>query len=671
MKKSLLVILFVSFGINSYAQDYKFGKVSKEELKETVYPQDSSANAAYLYSKRNTSFKYIQGQGFSVETEIHERIKIYNSEGFDWGTVEISLFQSGGNDEKVTGLKATTYTLEDGKIIETDLDKHDVFLEEKNKYWKENKFTMPNLSDGCVVEWTYKIKSPFSSIDDVQFQHEIPVKKSIVSIEIPEYYIYNKRTKGYLPITPKVETGNGEIRLNFKERTGGSYTPVSTSYTQEKIGYRTKTDVYDLKDIPALIEEPYSNNIENYLSGIEYELTAINWPDEPIKYYSKTWEDVTKTIYSDSDFSSQISKTNHFDQDLNTILSGAKTDSEKLVLIFEFVKQKIKWNKIYGYSTDLGTSKAYKDGVGNDADINLNLISMLDYAGLKAYPVLVSTRSNGMPLFPTVSGFNFVIAAVKINGSFVLLDATNQYSTPNILPLRDLNWKGRVISDHGVSEEIDLTPTTHSGTISQIMISINEDTEVEGVFRKTYTNLSALNYRNEYGSVKDEDIVTKIENNGIEIDDFRIDHKKDCYKPLVESGKFYSESMLDVVGNKIYVKPLLFNSLTENPFKLDKREYPVDFGVPMSEKNSIQITIPEGYTVVSYPEAIGIGLPNEYGVYIFKISIKGNMVQVVSQLEINSAIIPQQDYGPLKEFFNQIVAKNTELIVLEKKTGTP
>ena len=56
MKKVLLTMLALAFIQISYSQDFKFGKVSKEELQEKFYPLDSTANAAYLYKKRSTSY---------------------------------------------------------------------------------------------------------------------------------------------------------------------------------------------------------------------------------------------------------------------------------------------------------------------------------------------------------------------------------------------------------------------------------------------------------------------------------------------------------------------------------------------------------------------------------------------------------------------------------------
>ena len=86
---------------------------------------------------------------------------------------------------------------------------------------------------------------------------------------------------------------------------------------------------------------------------------------------------------------------------------------------------------------------------------------MLRYAGLTANPVLVSTRSNGIAIFPNRTAFNYVIAAVETPNGNILLDASDKFSTPNVLPFRALNWYGRLIRKDGTSEEVDLMPKKH------------------------------------------------------------------------------------------------------------------------------------------------------------------------------------------------------------------
>ena len=51
MKFKIILLALLVVAQYNYGQTYKFGKVSKEELEQKFYPQDSSANAAILYKK--------------------------------------------------------------------------------------------------------------------------------------------------------------------------------------------------------------------------------------------------------------------------------------------------------------------------------------------------------------------------------------------------------------------------------------------------------------------------------------------------------------------------------------------------------------------------------------------------------------------------------------------
>ena len=93
------------------------------------------------------------------------------------------------------------------------------------------------------------------------------------------------------------------------------------------------------------------------------------------------------------------------------------------------------WNKLEGYICNEGLREAYKTGVGNVAEINLILTSMLKYAGFDANPILISTRSNGIAFYPSITAFNYVLSSVNLSGEILLLDATEINSDINILHL--------------------------------------------------------------------------------------------------------------------------------------------------------------------------------------------------------------------------------------------
>ncbi|KAB1068462.1 DUF3857 domain-containing protein [Tamlana haliotis] len=654
--------------ITGFSQDYKFGKVSKEELQEAIHPIDSSASAAFLYKNRRTHFEYFPQDGFKAITEVHERIKIYNQEGFEYATKQILLYKSRNNEEEVNGLKAYTYNLIDGKIIEDKLDKKAVFNTEASKYRNEEKFTMPNIKNGCVIEYRYKIVSPFiSNIDEYVFQEDIPIKKLEAIFEAPEYFVYKKNIKGYLNVTPQTERKNDKFIYHGVTNNDAITARDRERYTKE-INFVTNKDAYELSDIPALKEEPYVNNIDNYRSGVKYELSYTQYPNSTVDYYSTTWEDVVKSIYDSSNFGGELDNTSYFKKDVEALIGSVSDPVKRAYLIFDYVKSRMTWNNYHSVYTNKGVKGAYKDHVGNVAEINLMLTSMLRYAGLRAYPVLVSTRSHGVPLFPTREGYNYVVSCVRFPEGDMLLDATSKYAMPNILPTKTLNWQGRMISEHGGSTLIDLYPSEKSKNNIFMMANLQEDGVLKGGYRSMKTNHNALDFRDSYIGVNLDDYLERLENSydGMEISDYKVVNDLDLSKPVSESYKFVKESQADVIGDKIYFSPMFFLRSSENPFKLENRAYPVDFAYPSETNYKIIITIPEGYQIESVPEPVALMLPDDLGVFKYNILAQGKNVQLAVEAHVNQSVITPEYYAALKAYFSQLVEKQGEQIVLSK-----
>ncbi|WP_370478615.1 DUF3857 domain-containing protein [Tamlana flava] len=666
--KILLFLLSNSFISNG--QNYKFGKVSEEELMEKLSPLDSSASAAYLYKYRRTHIEYRRGQGFYIVTDVYERIKLYTKEGFDYATKSINLHVSNNEDEEVIGLRAYTYNLENDKIVETKLEKDGIFETQESKYRNQQKFTMPNLKEGSVIEYKYTINSPFYwNVEDFEFQHAIPIKELYAVFETPEYFNFKINPKGFLRVTPKQERGSGKILFSNKVRSGGGLGGATrTTYSNISVDFVKYTTYYNLSDIPALKDEPFVNNINNYRSAVNYELSFTNFPQSPYKYYSTTWEDVVKTIYDSSAFGNELEKTGYFEDEIDALVTGASSPMEKAALIYDFVKSTVKWNRYYGKYTDDGVKKAYQTKTGNVAEINLMLTAMLRYVGLNANPVLISTRNNGIPLFPTLDGYNYVIAAIESPEGVILLDATNEYGTPNVLPLRTLNWEGRIIREDKSSSTMDLYPKQKSQDKLTMMVNLSSNGGLQGSLRSIKTNHDAMIYRKRYVETDHDQYLENLENKygGMEIEEFSVKNENDLSKPVMESYKFSMESQADVIDDKIYFSPLFFLRSKENPFKLEKREFPIDFSYPSSTKYMVIVNLPEGYKVESIPEPAAMVLPENLGSFKYNLEARGTNIQIIVDTEINEAIISPIYYDALKAYFSKLVEKESEQIVLTK-----
>jgi hypothetical protein len=635
-----LLVLFSFVEIN--AQKYEYGNVTVAELEEKLYPRDTSAVAAVLNAECEFGILVGSGNFFYSNTDTKMRIKIYKKEGLNWGNNRFYTLK--GLNEKVDIYNAYTYNLVDGKIEKTKLDPKEGLLANKyNDNFGQKALVMPNVKVGSVIEFNI-VRTQDATVTPPRwdFQLNIPVNHSKFVTRIPEKFVFKTFQRGF--IFPQISV----LRKNGQ----GNFVEVVTTYTAN--------------DLPALKEEAFVNNIRNYTSSISHDFSMVN--DNGGSYnYAGDWESIVKSIYESDTFRYELDKNGYFKNELDPILEKSKTREEKLDKIFTFVKSSVKWNNNRGIYCADGVRKAYISKTGNIAEINLMLTAMLRYSGFKASPVLISTRENGISVSPSISAFDCVIAAVEENDKIILLDASEKYSTPNVLPFRDLNWFGRLIREDRTSKEIDLMPSFVSEQMVSMQISIDPNGGVIGKLRSQFLDHLALDFRTTNHLVTTDDYLENLENKyKIEISDYVRDNMEDLAKPVSETYSFKGDKIIEVVEGKIYMAPLLFLSKNQNPFKLEKRDFPIDFGYPKKETYSINLNIPEGYIVESLPKPLRVATPDGLESFYYNYEKSDNKIQLIITNTINTAIVSSENYPTLKFFFQQMIDKQNEKIVFKK-----
>jgi Domain of Unknown Function with PDB structure (DUF3857) len=666
-RKSIFILFLILCFTNIKAQNFELGKVSIAELQEKKHPKDTSAVAAVLFKKGEVKLEFSTDSGFDLFTQVAMRIKIYKKEGFDWATQIVNFGSGTSSRETVNFTDVVTYNLVNGKIEKTKLKNEGEFEKSINNYWSQKKITMPNVKEGSVIEFRYTIKSAtIGVLRDWDFQTSIPVNYVEYKTYIPEYFIYNTNQKGF--IFPKISIEKKQVSVSVNGVSDKDGTVSSSIFSKGKLDYQEIKTTYIAENLPAMAEEVFVNNISNYTSSLSQELGMTHYPNEPLKPFSSDWNSLVKTIYEYNDFGAELNKSNYFEEDLKPILLNLTTNEAKINAVFDFVKASMRWNDTYNYFCNDGVKKAYKDKVGNVAEINLMLTAMLRYAGVTANPVLVSTRSNGIAIFPNSSAFNYIIVAVESSNGLVLLDATDKYSIPNVLPFRALNWVGRLIRKDGTSEEVDLMPKVASNDIIVMNYSIETDGKIIGKLRRQRTDYNAMIFRKNIEDVKEEAYLEKLENDDdkIEISEYLRANEKDFKLPISEIFAYKGSDLCEIIGGKIYLNPLLFYTQVENPFKQENREYPVDYGFPFIDKYIINIQIPDGYKIETLPASAILTMEDDLGVFKFITHQMNNTIQISVISQINTAIISSEYYVMLKDFYQKMIDKQNEKIILTK-----
>jgi hypothetical protein len=583
----------------------------------------------------------------------------------------IPLYNDGkGNNEKVSALKGVTYNMENGKVVETKLKNDAIFKEKQDANIDITKVTMPNVKVGSVVELSYAVRSEFIfNFQDWEFQSDIPIVWSEYRAIIPEYFRYEFYMQGYLPITENERTvAPGSISQVSKERTFNGYTS-STSFSNDKIDYKKNQNRWVMKDVPAFKAEPFITTHNDYISKINFELASVQYPNGQTQRYMGSWEDINTEYLESENFGKEVTGNGFLKKTVEEITSGSSSTEDKMKVIVDYVKSNVEWD---GYSRRYPTKalkKALDDKKGNSSEINLLLASMLEKAGIHVNPVLISTRDHGFvrETAPISSQFNYVICMATIGDKTYLLDATERLLPNNMLPERCLNGNGFVVAKEGF-KWVKLQSPVKSRIFANAEVALQSSGELSCNLNVQRGGFEALASRKRYLSRDESEYVKEfVGQRPWEVTKKEIQNVKDIGLPVNEKYELQINEHVMATPDALYFNPFLLLRQEENPFKLETRAYPVDYGSTFERTYMSKVTIPEGYVIDELPPSKVMVLPGNAGKYTYSMVQSGNTIMLTSILNINQAIFPQNEYTGLREFYNQVVAKQAEQIVLKKK----
>jgi len=628
-----------------YGQEQNLLPVSVADLQSDFYLADSSASAAVLYSRCQHKIIYSKDI-FKMrrESSYKFRIKIYTKEGLQYATRNIAYLVDRDATETVVIEKALTYNLVNDKVAASSLGTDGVFDEQVIKGIMNKRIVMPNAKEKCIVELYYTISSPlYFSIPEWDFQQDIPVKYSELVTIIPGLFTFITVPRGFFKIDQK-------------------------KLTYEKNNISEEYSCYTAYGLPALKDVSLVNNVDNYTCSIAHELKRFSKMGKSINLSPYTWQGVARRIYKDEDFVGQLNKSGYFTEDIDRVIKGLSTPEEKMQAIFSFVQQHMTFNQRISVVCNQGVKAAYKEGTGNVAEINLMLTAMLRYAGIEAHPVLQCHRNSRIALSPAYDAFNYVTCVALINDKEVLLDASSKWSRPGVLPLRAVNWAGLMLKDEEI-KDVNVIPEKPSLKNTVLAVTLNPDGGCVGKIRVIHNDYYGEIFREKYAENTDADAsaaALEKEYTGLQISNYRVSELKNNTKPVTEDMDFTNSNAAELLGNRIYVSPLILFSAIKNPFTEKERLYPVDFGFPGEKKYSVVVKIPEGFAIESIPESVSYKLPDDLMSFKFLAENKGDSVSLLVTIAHNKAVISAEHYTGLKDFYDKAIEKFKQKIVITK-----
>ncbi len=649
-KATFYIFLFFTLsGISQQRIKAKFGELTYNEKQMTSYEKDLKANAVVLFESGEYSVRVI-GRSIKLVKEIHRKIKVFNAKEFKQSIVEIPLYKN-SSKEYVTKLEAITHNGESKTFVAKDA----IFTVDQSEYWYAKRFTFPNIKDGSILEYTYRIESPFFfNFGEWAFQDDLPKIYTEFYAEIPANFKYNRALYG----KEKLYINDAYIKDNCFSIEGSSSIADCEVLT------------YAMKDIPAFKKEEYMLAARNFISRISFELQEYTNFQGFKEEYSKTWKDVDREFRYEKDIGKQLKYKSYFKDNIPANILLINDPLEKSKAVYTFIQNHYSWNGKYDIFSDNRVKDAFEEKTGSVPEINISLINALNAADLDAKLVLSPTRGFGLPTlrYPVLTEFNYVAALLTIGDTKYILDATDKFASFDVLPFRVLNIQGRVMDFKKGSYWHPINPNMRNVHYVSAQLLAEEDGTFSGKVSELYSGHIAFDKRKSIANATLEGYrsIKKSETANAEIENLNVEVLHDATKPLKEVYEIVLDS--ELVGSNTYFYPLVMTPyFEENPFTAETRKYPLDFGFPITNTYMVSIDLNDQYEVIDLPKSRIYKLPDNGGECSVIYSEDNGKVNWRLTVKLKRYRFQPEEYEYLKEFFtNVITMQGKEPIALKR-----
>lgn len=675
-----LVVLIFSIGIFSsvygQSQPAKFGKVTDAEVNMSSFEADAEAEAVILFEVGNLRYRFVKDD-FQQLLEVHRRIKVLKKEGYDWATVQVPVVQQNGSaKELVSEIKGATYNMENGKMVVHKMEKSAIFNEDMGQNVRLVKFTLPNVKEGSVIEYSYTISSDFYyNFRDWAFQHNVPTLWSEYRTSIPEYFDVMQFSQGYIPFAVN-QSGTEPGKISWTERYtsggGGGLSVERRSVETQEVFMTNNTKHFVQQNIPAFRNERFITTPDDYISKISLQLALIKFPNSPVQPIMNSKEKVAEQLMKRDDFGGFLSRGSAVREMAQALSSGKADDKEKATAIYEYARTNFKFNDEETIWPSLNTAKKMLEvKTGNVADINMTLIAMLREAGVKAYPVILSTRSHGKvnTIYPMLKSFNYLVVAIQAGNELLLADASQGFLPIGMVAYDALGGAGLML-DSNTAEWIELKSTRKSVEMTTVKIKIDGeqlDTDIQHSVQGYFAAFARTGIKEQSAETYLQKKFKKLIGTDGSLSAVEFSNVSDLSSSLQGKCKVATSEFIERNGDVIYINPLLSFGMSENPFKADERKFPVDFVFPYDETLTVSIAIPEGYRIDEMPKQGRMRWQDGSVTIDYLVQASENELQIVSRFSLKRATFEAEEYKMLKDFMGSIVGLHAQQVVLKKK----
>lgn len=517
---------------------------------------------------------------------------------------------------------------------------------------------IPAADPGNIVGWEIEQEErPFVLQDLWQFQKQIPVRESRLTLQLPPGWEYRATWLNYAE-TKESPSGNNQWQWI----------------------------VTDVKAIKREDDMPPWEGVAGQL------LITFLPPGGTEKKGFETWADIGK--WEGNLEQGRRDPSPNISQKVKELTAGKTSTVEKMQALGEFVQRDIRYVAIelgIGGLQPHSARDIYEHHYGDCKDKATLMGAMLKEIGVDSYYISINTTRgavNGQtPAHPY--WFNHEIIGIHLPDDVLDVDASAIYQHPKLGrilifdPTDDLTPFGQlrgelqanygllVTSEGGELIQLPQLPPAKNGVHRSGKFQLNANGDLSGDVTEMHLGDRAAQQRYYFRKAqKDTDKIKAIEGllgnslGNYQITKAAVGNLNDTKLPLQYQYSFAVGKYAKPAGNLLLVRPrVLGNASTDLLEKKEPRKYPVEFEGPERNAMSYEITIPAGYEVDELPPPVDVEY--SFGGYHAKTVAQGNTLKYTRTYEIKQLSVPVSQAEDLKKFYRIIASDERNTAVLK------
>jgi hypothetical protein len=618
-----------SFNSSSQAGYPAFGKADMAELTMKACPFETDAHAMRLLDFQETEITTI-GYDIRIHIERRIRIKIFDRNGFDAGNITIPYIRK-YKKSKINDVSAYIYNLDsNGRVTTMKLGNDQIFKDKSKEGVSTISFTFPNIQPGSVIEYRYThIEKNSLHIDPWYFQNKLPTALSVCKFIYP----------------------GGAMRFDYR------FITTDEVIKEFNVKYSQSIRTFTQKNLRSFVPEPMMSSIKDNLQRMEFAF---------IPFRNGSWAAYNEALLAAPFFGEQMHAKIPGTESILDSVKKISLYGDKVHFIYQKVKSSLTWDGTMSFYAD-DLSEVWKSRSANSAELNLTILNLLKKSGIKAYPLLISTRENGKPdmEFTTLGQFNGVDILVSDSSASFILDGTQKHISYKTPPYNIINRNAFLIDSNismwvYISDDRALMKTNIA-----IKASLNKDGEIKGNATILYYDHSKAIKLQKKNSDDDKKEFIDSELPNITFDSVAEEGADDELLPLSHSFGFTNK--LTTTNSYYFLDPFFLSNFRQNPFINPSRRSDIDMGSGQSYCVDIHLKLHKDF-FIDEPLKNLLLLSNDSSM-LFKreVDLQDSILVVKNTFHIQKTSFPKEEYPLIRDYFKKIYGIISEPIIFKRK----